>query len=350
LIHSGKAESKSSEDSTDRVPITPPAHHNPPWARSSLALGPKESPVRGPDPEHLKAVWSQTSNQPGLHSVNSLDGITDDLPSVSFTIQDVKSEDGETPPPMTTGAPSRMSLHDVTRAFQQVPSSNIASHRPTISPPSTTAPVARPTQTTYNNYHPSPVQPPSQNVRPQYPYPSPMMSHSPAPSPMYPHPNPMPNRMQVNGHTPLYSPVWMPLQNPNSQGSPMMRPMASPYPTPPLMPYPSPGAPQPMYPMPPPPHNMPPPQQNGTPTRGRTVSMMSPVGSHAVPAMSMYPGSPVMMPMHAGRGAPGRNDGSLPTLPQHQHQHQHPAMSPAHHHQPQPYAPAGSFTGGSRPW
>ncbi|KAJ3936667.1 MAG: hypothetical protein NXY57DRAFT_957121 [Lentinula lateritia] len=331
LIPSGKAESKSSDDSPDRVPLTPPAHHSSPWARSSLGIVVKESPVRRPDPEHLKAVWSQTSNQPGLHPVNSLDGITDDLPTVPFTIQDVKSEDGQTPPP-TTVASSRMSLHDVTRAFQQVPSSpSISSHRPTISPPSTTAPVARPTPT--YNYHPTPVQPPNQNARPPYPYhPPPMMSHSPAPGAMFSHPSPMPNRMQVNGQAPLYSPVWMPLQNPNAQSSPMMRPMTASYPAPSMMPYhPSPGA-QPMYALPPP--NMPPPiQQNGAPTRGRTVSMMSPAMSHAVPAIPIYTGSPAMMPVHAGRGgaAPVRNDGSHPPH--------------------QPYAPpTGSFTGARSTW
>ncbi|KIK71310.1 hypothetical protein GYMLUDRAFT_79405 [Collybiopsis luxurians FD-317 M1] len=346
LIHSGKTESnKSSEDSADRAPITPPTHHTPPWARSSLGLSVKESPVRVPDPEHLKAVWSQTSNQPGLHPVNSLDGITDDLPTVPFTIQDVKSEDGETPPP-TSIAPSRMSLHEVTRAFQQVPSSTgMAPHRPTISPPSTTAPVARPTPTTTAPYAypPPPVQPPSQNIRPQYGsfHPSPMMSHSPAPGVMYTHASPIPpNRMQVNGHMPPYSPVWMPLQSPNTQNSPMMRPMTANYPNPPMMPYHSPGAPQPMYSMHPP--NMSAPSQQSTPNRGgRTVSMMSPAVSHAVPAMPMYPaGSPAMMPVHAGRGGttPGRNDGSHPHPPQH-----HPLP-------PQPFAPAGSFSGSRQPW
>ncbi|KAF5382894.1 hypothetical protein D9757_006294 [Collybiopsis confluens] len=341
LIHSAKTESnKSSDDSVDqRVPITPPTHHT--WVRPSLGLSAKDSPIRGPDPEHLRAVWSQTSNQPGLHPVNSLDGITDELPSVPFTIQDVKSEDGETPPP-TNVTTSRMSLHDVTRAFQQVPSSSgMAPHRPTISPPSTTAPVARPTPSTstapYAYHHPPPpVQPPNQSVRPQY-APFHPMSHSPAPGAMYTHSS---ARMPVNGHTPMYSPpMWMSMQSPNTQHSPMIRPMtAASYP---MMPYhPSPGS-QTMYSMPAP--NMPPPppsQPNGTPTRGsRPVSMMSP--SHApIPPMPMYPGSPGMMPMHAGRGAgstQNRNDGSH----QHQHQHQHP---------PQSFAPAGTFNGSRPPW
>ncbi|KAJ3918977.1 hypothetical protein F5877DRAFT_78487 [Lentinula edodes] len=219
LIPSGKTESKSSDDSADRVPLSPPAHHTSPWARPSLGIAVKESLVRRPDPEHLKVVWSQTSNQPGLLPVNSSDGITDDLPTVPFTSQDVKSEDGQTPPPRTV-ASSRMSLHDVTRAFQQVPSSpSISSHRPTISPPSTTAPVARPTPT--YKYHTTLAQPPNQNARPPYPYrPPPTMSHSSAPSTMFSHPSPIPNRMQVRGQ-PLYSPVWMPLQKPNAQSSPM---------------------------------------------------------------------------------------------------------------------------------
>ncbi|KAJ7919112.1 hypothetical protein B0H13DRAFT_261543 [Mycena leptocephala] len=132
---SSKTESKSSDDSTDRTPLTPPSHHTASWARSSLNISVKESPLRGPDPEHLKAVWSQTSNKAGLHAVNSLEGIADDLTAIPFTLQDVKSEDGGTPPPTTSIASSRMSLHDVTRAFQQVPSSSSSSSlRPPISP------------------------------------------------------------------------------------------------------------------------------------------------------------------------------------------------------------------------
>ena len=194
-----------------------------------------------------------------------------------------------------------MSLHDVTRAFQQVPSSsassssnNATSLRPTISPPSTTAPVARPPTYTY----------PNQNMRPAYsPYP-PMMSHTPSPI-MYP--SPIPNRMAVNGHAPMYAPqVWMPMPTSSPQNAVgVMRPVPvpSPYPAQ-LVPYPSPGG-QPMY-MPPPPHNMQTQQQNGTQSRGRGMhsTMMSPVISHAVPhpGVPMYAGSPVLM--HAGRVQP----------------------------------------------
>ncbi|ESK98469.1 hypothetical protein Moror_219 [Moniliophthora roreri MCA 2997] len=328
---SSKAESKSSEDSPDRLPITPP-HTGASWSRTSLSLPGKDSSVRAPDPEHLKAVWSQPSNKSDLHPVNSLEGIADDLTALPFTLLDVKSEDGETPPPTLPTAPSRMSLHDVTRAFQQVPtssSSSSGSHRPTISPPSTTAPVARPPQG-YNYSTPNASTP---NVRPNYQYhPSPMMSHSPAPA-MY-HPmngSPVPSRMAVNGHTPMYSPVWMPLPNPASQTpNPMMRPgMPSPYP--PVM-YPSPG-PQTMYPMPPNMQNAPGQSQvspHGTMGRGRgNPPMMSPAMQHAgaIPPMPMYTGSPVMMPAHAGR-PPLRNDNG-----------HHPSVSqlPPSHPQPQHY-------------
>ncbi|THV07579.1 hypothetical protein K435DRAFT_261794 [Dendrothele bispora CBS 962.96] len=361
LVKSSKTDSKSSGDSPDRVPITPPSHHpSAPWARSSISLSIKESPVRAPDPEHLKKVWSQTSNKADLHPVNSLEGIVDDLGSVPFTIQDVKSENGETPPP-TALAPSRMSLHDVTRAFQQVPSSaNISSHRPTISPPSTSAPVARPStqQQNFSHGYSMPNQPANQNVRSAYPYPSPMLSNSPAPVPMYSHPmtaSPIPGRMQVNGgHTPLYSPVWMSLPNAPTQNSApanMMRPMASAYPPQP-MPYHSPVPhTQPMYGMPANMQNPPSSQNNNTPNRGRNMpmnhNMISPVMNHAhpVPPMPMYMGSPVMMPAHAGRGGQGRNDShSHSNVTQH-HQSSHPS-------QPQPYStlPGNSFSGVRPTW
>lgn len=298
--------------------------HAAPWPRTPLALGVnvKESPVRGPDPEHLKALWSSTSHPSQLHPVNSLEGIADDLISVPFTLQDVKSEDGETPPPTMTG-PSRMSLHDVTRAFQQVPSSStVTPLRPTISPPTTTAPVARPPPN-YSYGVPMPPQPPNnQNMRSAYPqYPSPMLSQSPAPM-VYPmSASPVPTRMQVGTHNPMppmqmYGPPqgWMPLP-PNGPGQP---PMMRPYPQ--MMAY-SPSA-QPMY--------LPSPQmanmqqaQNVNGNRGRNMSvMMSPGVVHTAPAMY---GSPVMMP--AGRvPGPMRNDSNQ----------QHPS-------QPTPYTPTNSF-------
>lgn len=304
------------------------------WNKSPLSFPVKESPARGPDPEHLKAVWSQASDKARLPAVNSLEGIADDLTALPFTLQDVKSEDGETPPPSTSVASSRMSLHDVTRAFQQVPSSSSSStHRVTpLSPPSTTQPVSRPTYTY------ALPQAPNSGMRPAAyaPYPSPMMSHSPGP--MYPHPmssSPVPSRMSVSGHAPLYAqPVWMPL----SPGQPgMMRPLTSPYPSQ-MMPYPAPGTTA-MYPPPPPNMQSPPPQQpNHSQNRGRNgnVPLMSPVMGQGGP--QMYPGSPALMhmqvpqnhgymPMSVGRGQV-RNDTG------HQPMQHHPPPS-GHHLPPQ---------------
>ncbi|KAJ7169544.1 hypothetical protein C8R46DRAFT_1089137 [Mycena filopes] len=334
LMSNSKAESKSSDDSTDRTPITPPSHHTASWSRSSLNISVKDSPIRGPDPEHLKAVWLQTSNKAGLHAVNSLEGIADDLIAIPFTLQDVKSEDGGTPPPTTSIASSRMSLHDVTRAFQQVPSSSSnSSLRPPISPPSTSAPVARPPTYPY----PLPP-PPNQMMRPNYGY-SPMMG-SPSQNMMYPMaPSPVPSRMgmnglpvngmpvngmPVNGHAPLYSqPVWMAPQN----HAGMMRPMNSPYP--PMMGYPSPGG-SPMYAPQPQPMQNAPQQPNGP--RGRSMSsVMSPAMPHQQQNV-MYQGSPILMhapPMPvgymnvpAGRGQMRNDNGHSPMLPQQQHQQQ----------------------------
>ncbi|TFK41350.1 hypothetical protein BDQ12DRAFT_436340 [Crucibulum laeve] len=309
-----KAESKSSDDSSDQVLVTPPGHHAAAWARSSLSLPLKESPARGPDPEHLKALWSQNTDKAGFHPINSLKGIADDLTALPFTIQDVKSEDGETPPPSIPSVPSRMSAHEVTRAFQTVPSSSsstTSSHRTPLSPPLTNAPVARPPTT----YAYSPMS--ANNMRPAYAsYPSPMMSHSPAPPVMYPHPmnsSPVPSRMPVNGHTPLYSqPMWMTMTGPSQNPGNMMRPMPSPYPAQ-LMSYPSPGTP--MYGLPPPGNIQPNHQPNSVQAnRGRGIPVMNPVMQHA--GSPMYAGSPVLMhapvmqvpqnhgymPMPAGRG------------------------------------------------
>ncbi|KAF8641122.1 hypothetical protein AX17_000764 [Amanita inopinata Kibby_2008] len=315
----GKTEAKNSGKSSQQ---------SPPWP-TSKNLSVKESPARAPDPEHLKAVWSQTSDKAGLHSVNSLEGIADDLTALPFTLQDVKSEDGETPPPISATPSSRMSLHDVTRAFQQVPASSASTpHRPPISPPSTSAPVARPSSYSY------PV--PPNNMRPPYgPYPSPMMSHSPSPTMMYPHmiSSPVPTRMQANGHAHMYNPpMWMPVQAPTQNSSSIMRPMASPY-APPLMAYPSNGAP--MY---APAMNMPStpqPQNNVQAHRNRNVPVMSPVMQHA--AAHMYPASPGLLHMQvtptagyvqlpAGRGQTRQENGQMNV--QHTSSANHP--SPSH--------------------
>ncbi|KAF8624753.1 hypothetical protein AX15_005651 [Amanita polypyramis BW_CC] len=321
-VKGGKVASPTIDSEIARSPDTKKSekssHQSSPWV-ASRSLSVKESPARAPDPDHLRAVWSQTSDKAGLHTINSLKGIADDLTALPFTIQDVKSEDGGTPPPPPGISSSRISLHDVTRAFQQVPSSSSsAPHKPSISPPSTTAPVARPPPSNY------PYPTPPNNMRPTYAaYPSPMMSHSPSPTMIYPHmvSSPVPARIQTNGHAPMYNPpMWVPVHPPAQVSNGMMRPigpMASPY-APPLMAYSSNGAPA-MY-APAMPGNMPgtPQAQNMQASRNRNMPTVSPVMQHA--GAHMYPASPAMMhmqmtpttgymPLPGGRGQPRPENG-----------------------------------------
>ena len=201
-----------------------------------------------------------------------------------------------------------MSLHDVTKAFQQVPSSSSSSSTSHRTPPATAPPNTRPA-----NYAYTLPPPPPNNMRPSYgAYPSPMLSHSPGPGVMYPHPitsSPVPSRMPVNGHTTVYSPpMWMSMAGPPSQNhGNMMRPMNSPYPAQ-LMPYPSPGTPA-MYASQSPGamQNTSQQQTGGQASRDRNMSLMSPVMPHAAPAMY---GSPVLM--HAPVMPVSQNHGYMP--------------------------------------
>lgn len=289
--------------------------------KSPKAFAAKESPARAPDPEHLKAVWSQTAAQEALPVVNSLEGIADDLTAVPFTLQEVKSEDGETPPPSGSGPPSRMSIHEVTRAFQQVPSSSSSSHRTTSLPSTMPSPASRPmSQQPTFAYGPSSA--PNSNVRPVYaPYPSPMMSHSPSPTVMYPpHPHPMavspvPRPMVINGASPQYAqPMWVPVSPAQPPGG-MIRAVASPYPAQ-LMPYPSPGGAMSIYSSSPPIMQASPPQQHhGVQSRAPGVPMMSPAAQHPPASLPMYAGSPAMMQAvpqpHGYPGAVHHNRGQV---------------------------------------
>ncbi|KAH9075782.1 hypothetical protein EDB83DRAFT_2672257 [Lactarius deliciosus] len=181
---------KSSDGSAQSdTPLTPPSSSS--WTKNLV----KESPVRQPDPEQLKLLWSQTSEKADVPAVNSLEGIADDLPSVPFTFQEVKSEDGETPPPTVSNGsgPSRMSLHDVTRAFQQVPPPPAGSTTHKASPQS---PVVQPST--------------SGSVRhPTYPPHAQQMHSAPAPTLMFPHPM-APNHM-MGGPSAQYhhQPMWI---------------------------------------------------------------------------------------------------------------------------------------------
>ncbi|KAI0322274.1 hypothetical protein OF83DRAFT_854838 [Amylostereum chailletii] len=367
-----KPDSKSSDASSDRMPLTPPSTT---WTKNFL----KESPSRAPDPERLKLLWSQTSEKAEVPGVNSLEGIADDLPAVPFSLQEVKSEDGSTPPPTapTGSVPMRMSLHDVTRAFQQVPPSPAPSviHKPTPqSIPSSLPPTSNATANRPSGY---PLPPPG-GLRQAYPgYPSPMMSHSPAPQVMYSHalaPSPAPGPMMVNGPSSQYpQPMWVPVPPPSGQTpGPVMRPLPSPYPQQYI--YPPQGAPHHVYTAPLPSSAM----QHGQsqpksgapgPNRGpnQASSMMSPGMSHANavhPQMPMYQGSPAMMHAHAHVPGPimhgqpnysgshppgGRGDLRGPYgMPMMHHVpasvHPPPQVAPPH---PGPFAPAPY---GRQPW
>ncbi|KAI0651594.1 hypothetical protein C8Q79DRAFT_897798 [Trametes meyenii] len=312
---------RSSDNGADvPVPIPPTNGTSTPPAPSQSSLSPwakskpftiKDSPARAPDPEHLKAVWSQTSDKAQIQPVNSLKGIADDLTSVPFMLQDVKSDDGETPPQSSSGPWSKMTSHEVTRAFQQVPSSN-SSQRP--------APIAPSASSSTNNaasrhpgfaFSPPPMAQPV--YRPAYQAYSPMMSPTPGPAVMYSQPSPVPRPMVVNGGAPTYGqPVWMPPM-PGAAPPPPPGMIRSPYPAQ-LMPYPAPGGPVPMYPPTMPMQN--PPQQNGIQGRPPAMSMMSPVMQ---PAMTpMYAGSPVLVPslpaMPPGQGYAVPNQANRPPI------------------------------------
>ena len=263
----------------------------------------KESPARAPDPEHLKAVWSQTPDKAHIQPINSLKGIADDLTSVPFSLQDVKSDGGETPPPSGSGPWARMSAYEVTRAFQQVPSSSSnSSQRPQpIAPIPTTAPVPLVASAPSANgsaslnptfaFSPPPMGQPG--LRPAYAAYSPMMS-APSPSVMYSQPSPVQRPMVVNGSAPpVYGqPMWVPAMPgpPPPQSAGVMR---SPYPAQ-LVPYPSPGGPVPMYASPMPGMPNAPQQQNGVQSRPPGgMPMVSPVMQPALP--QMYAGSPVLV-------------------------------------------------------
>ncbi|KAH9853130.1 hypothetical protein C2E23DRAFT_894867 [Lenzites betulinus] len=267
-----------------------------PWSKSPKAFSTKESPARAPDPEHLKAVWSQTSDKAQIQPVNSLKSIADDLTAVPFTLQEVKSDDGETPPPSGAGPWSRMTSHEVTRAFQQVPSpSSSSSQRPaSIAPSSSTSTNGSTSRHPGFAFSPPPMGQPA--MRQAYPAYSPMMSHTPSPTVMYSQASPVPRPMVVpNGAMPAYQAVWMPGGPPPPAG--MIR---APYP-PQYMPYPSPGAPMPMY-APMAMQNGPP--QNGVQGRPPNMAMMSP---SMAPAMSPMYGSPVPMqavPVPPSQGYP----------------------------------------------
>ena len=284
-----------------------------------------------------------------MSAVNSLEGIADDLTALPFTIQEVKSEDGETPPPTSAAVASKISIHDVTRAFQQVPTpSNLSSHRPPpLSPTAVNGPITRPHTFSY----PTPPQAPGAAVRPHFAaFSSPMLAHSPSPTVLYPSsaPSPIP-RVPMNGHPQLYNqPMWVHMQT--SQNNSGVRPVPSPYPTQ-LVAYPSPTPVHPVYASGLSPQNVPPSITGSGPPRPRGMPMLSPVMHPAAPAnVPMYNGSPVLMhppamiasshrPPYMNSGPPERGQGrsesmSASHMQQPSHSQSHIPPQPMYTHVP----------------
>ena len=265
---------------------------NSPW-NQSREIG-KESTPTDAIQDQVKALWSSKSNKTASPSENLLEGLTDDLAVVPFTIPEEKLEE---PPAAPAPMVSRMSSQDVARAFQQVPTSS-GNATAKVNGPSSSHQPPRQTALPMANTMPPP------GVRAAYPnYPSPMMS-SPSPTLGYPPamtPSPVPRPMVAS--SPHYAqPMWVPVPPPPNGPPGMMRPMASPYGHQ-LMPYPPAGS-IPMYMPPPPTGGAPPHHPNGTHGRPPTV-MMSPVPPQAQAAPHhMYATSPVMMPAHAIPGMP----------------------------------------------
>ncbi|KAL4243090.1 hypothetical protein ABKN59_001033 [Abortiporus biennis] len=290
-------------------PISPPhLSSGLPWSPgTSRVLSLKESPSRTLDRDDLKAVWEQNPGKARQPSVNSLKNIGDDPAAVPpFTLLDVKSEDGETPPPPpSSNPPSRMSLHDVTRAFQMVPSGpssmSSASMR-SVPLPSTSSGSQRQA----SNSMPPPSQlPPS---RPAYAGYAPPLVGSPSPTMMYSMPmtpSPIPRPMVVSSVSQYPQPMWVPVPPSSSNGG-MMRSVPPSYGGQ-LMPYPPP---MPIY----LPQGMPGsiPTPNGMGGRPPSnVQMMSPVLPPAQANHQYYPSSPMLMPsppiMNAIPGYPSQN-------------------------------------------
>ena len=258
---------------------------------------------------------------------------------------EVKSEDGETPPPTVSNGsgPSRMSLHEVTRAFQQVPPPPAGSTTRKASPQS----PAVQSSTSGSIRHPT-FPPHAQAVHsavggtPYPAYPSPMLSHSPAPTLMFSHPMP-PNHMMGGPSAQYHQPMWIhmtaPPPHPPGGQTPggVVRPLPSPYPAhAQYMAYPSPTGYAASPPGPPGPQ--PQPQPNGGRSRPAAAPAgMSPSMSHAR-APAMYQSSPVMVHPHpqvmhvqpsypgtmpAGRGVPMQSSHPTPAP--------HPGYTPTTH-------------------
>lgn len=306
------------------------------------------SPSRqAPDPEHLKQVWSQALDKDGKPSGNSLQGIADEPTPLSFTMQEMKSEDGETPPPTMSSSShsatsiTRMSVADAHRAFQQVPTPSSSSsspqllHRPPPPPHSSSSHLSA---------SPGRPPPPPMPMRVFYPQPPP---GAPQPAPGAPgpqgypmqHPQKLVQRPPVNGNAqhPQMAQGWVVGPAGAQQPQQFLRhPPGSPY----LVAYaPPPGA---MYGPPHPgqsPHALPKPGQPPMPQappgagRGRGMPMMSPA-----PGPSQHI-SPVPTPGHIMQSPMGMSPYQGGPIPSIYHMPPPAHAQPMGHHLQQPQAP-----------
>lgn len=316
--------------------------------KASTTTSPSREKARLPDPDFLKAVWSHVPEKSNVPTSNSLKNIADDLNAVPFTLQEVKSDDGTgTPPPVAASAtPSKMSLSDVTRAFQQVPTQ---SHGSASSTPPAAPPPAGPQITRRPSY--GYVQQPPGHVpgRPPVPYPSypPPVMGSPAPTVVYPSnmaPSPAMRPMQLGGQPgPYQHAVWVPAGNMHPPGTSngIGRGLPGGYPTQ-MLAYPTtPGVMQPVY------HPsqlamMHVPQTPDDLGRGRGMPLVSPV----MPNSAFAAPSPVLVhaPGYAPppMGTPGRPP--VPLMP-HGMPTASPRIPPA-----MPYGQHPSASPYARPW
>lgn len=316
----------------------PPTHASSAWGKSPLSFSARSAP----DPEHLKAVWSQAPGRSAGSTSNSLKGIADDLPSIPFTVQDMKSEDGETPPPSAPPtAPSRLSLQEVTRAFQQVPDAppqNVPSRPPSYAQ---TPLLSSGNAQNHRSTQPVAITLPQQHgVRPAFgPYPHTMVGHSPSPTLMYAPGVPSPvahHRMAVSGPSPpIAHGMWLPTPPPPpSQPGSFMRPTGVPPPQQMMYPSPAPG---------------PAPGVSGQ-MMHRRMSVVSPAGVPAPSAPSMYHGHPMDIQSHMHARSPHLSHAHAVGHPV-QHMHVgHMFSSPQSGQAPAMYAvPVGAGRGGMVP-
>jgi serine/arginine repetitive matrix protein 2 len=138
------------------------------------------------------------------------------MAAIPFTLQDVKSEHGGTPPPASSSS-SRIP-YDVTRAFQQVPTPSSSSST-VIAQPSSSSPNAANRLTRQPSYgFPSPSV--ANGSRPLYPvYAAPNMG-TPSPGMMYPvtmAQSPLARPVPMNGHSPQHQPQYQPQPQPQVQ-------------------------------------------------------------------------------------------------------------------------------------